>query len=70
MLLTCLSGLRASSSTMILQPYAFAWAIAAFWNHCRLSLAASGFWKPTVHDVPDLTVGLPYALGSDDSAPV
>ena len=59
MLLTCLSGLRASSSVMILQPSALACATAAFWNHCRLSFAASGFWNPIVHDVPDLSVGLP-----------
>src|SRR3977135_480055 len=69
MLLTSLSGLSASSSTMILQPNAFACAIAPFWKYWRLSLAASGFWKPIVHFVPIL-VGAGNAFGSDASAPL
>ena len=70
MLLTCLSGLSASSSTMSLHPKAFAWAIAPFWKYCRLSLAASGFWKPIVHFVPAFTVGAGKLFGSDASAPL
>src|SRR5262245_46854062 len=70
MLLTCLSGLSASSSAMTLQPSAFACSVNPFCHQPSDSFAAIGLWKPNVHCVPACFAGTLYSLGSVDSTPV